>query len=235
MLTSGILHWSSFFFSVRPSALLNVHLITLCCNCCLRHTSLSGCRLPQLEGWAKGQCILCKVHPNFCNTPVCNDWFCDKMWTSSNFVFRLLGQCSQYFDLLCKLLEGLSSECSKSVTIIDNLFFNAVRENKIDVINRSVNLCITYWLLQRKIRENFRWTRLPCWRMRWRGWGTLSPPYTPTCPTLTTVCWPVTSNSSLHYWPVKGWIQRRMVGVDYLVYSRIQNSMFNYSFLVILK
>lgn len=32
----------------------------------------------------------------------------------------------------------------KSVTIIDNLFFNAVRENKIDVINRSVNLCITY-------------------------------------------------------------------------------------------
>lgn len=123
----------------------------------------------------------------------------------------------------------------KSVTIIDNLFFNAVRENKIDVINRSVNLCITYWLLQRKIRENFRWTRLPCWRMRWRGWGTLSPPYTPTCPTLTTVCWQVTSNSSLHYWPVKGWIQRRMVGVDYLVYSRIQNSMFNYSFLVILK
>lgn len=32
----------------------------------------------------------------------------------------------------------------KSVTINDNLFFDAVRENKIDVINRRVNLCITY-------------------------------------------------------------------------------------------
>lgn len=61
--------------------------------------------------------------------------------------------------------------------------------------------------------------------MRWRGWGTLSPPFTPTCQTQTTVCWPVTSNSSAHYWPVKGWIQRRMVGVDKSVHRWIQNSL----------
>lgn len=61
--------------------------------------------------------------------------------------------------------------------------------------------------------------------MRWRGWGTLSPPFTPTCQTQTTVCWLVTSNSLAHYWPVKGWIQRRMVGVDKSVHRWIQNSL----------